>query len=335
MSRRKLNKRQAWRVSKIQSERLKRAKKQSGKADLIAEDKQLGPEQMGIVVAHYGANLHVEDEQGELRHCLVRSNLPPLVCGDKVIWQASGEDQGVIISLAPRFSLLVRPDFHRRPKPVAANIDQILVVIAPQPSIDEDLINRYLVAANNTGIPPVIVVNKVDLLDDAGRQQMEELLSIYQDIGYQVLHTSTKAKRGLAPLVRQLQERTSIFVGQSGVGKSSLINYVAPDLALRTGELSERSGLGKHTTTVTVLYHLPTGGNIIDSPGVREFGLDHLPREQIAQGFIEFQPYLGGCKFSDCKHLQEPDCALKQAVAEGKINKVRFESYQRIVKSHH
>lgn len=333
MAKRKLTRRQAWRVQKIQKERLKRARSGADKAEHLITSQQLGPEQQGRIVAHYGANLDVEDAQGKVHHCLVRANLPGLVCGDRVIWQQSGEDIGIITSLVPRQSMLARTDYHGQLKPVAANIDQILIVAAPLPALDEDLINRYLVAAELTEIKPVIVINKIDLLDTARLQALSSRLSIYRQIGYPIIYTSTEQRDGLRELVACLSGKTSIFVGQSGVGKSSLIKTLIPDANVRIGELSKSSGLGKHTTSVTVLYHLKNTGEIIDSPGVREFGLGNVTPQQLARGFVEFSRFLGTCKFKDCKHLQEPDCAIKRAVDNGEISAVRFASFQRLVKS--
>ena len=332
MSNRKLNRRQAWRIQKIQKDRLSRAQRRIKKTETAAGD-ILGPEQYGTIIAHFGANLEVENQQGEAIHCLTRANLPKLVCGDQVVWQSTGQDQGIIVSLVPRNSLLSRPDPHGDLKPVAANIDQILVVSAPQPGLDEDIINRYLVACVITDITPVILINKSDLLGKQEKHQLDELLSIYQNLGYPVLFTSTHERDGLNDLRAMLKDKTSIFVGQSGVGKSSLIKQFIPDTNIQVGELSRSTGLGKHTTTVTVLYHMPQGGNIIDSPGVREFGLDHLSPEQLAEGFVEFRNFLGQCKFKDCRHQQEPDCAIKNAVGEGEISLRRFQSYQRLSKS--
>jgi ribosome biogenesis GTPase len=333
MAKRKLTRRQAWRVQKIQKDRLARAQSRSQTAEQLLQDQTLGPEQMGRIVAHYGANLDVEDEQGKVHHCLIRANVPRLVCGDKVIWQATGPDLGVITSLVPRTSLLARPDYNKQLKPVAANIDQMLIVAAPKPALDEDLINRYLVAAELTSIQPVIVINKTDLLGEQEKQQLQELLKVYEQIGYSIIYTSTKQKNGLNDLMKHLVDKVSIFVGQSGVGKSSLIKTFLPEVVIRVGELSSATGLGKHTTSVTVLYHLPSGGSIIDSPGVREFGLGHVSREQVTEGFVELKGFTGQCKFKDCKHLQEPECAIKHAVETQQISLQRFDSYQRIAKS--
>ena len=335
MSKRKLTRRQAWRIGQIQNERVKRAQSKTEQAEELIRNQETGPEQVGRIIAHYGANLDVEDKQQQTHHCLVRANLPSLVCGDKVIWQATGPELGVISSLVPRKSLLARPDYHGNLKPVASNIDQILIVAAPLPGIDEDMINRYLVAAELTSIKPIIVINKTDLLTDSKLAALSEQLKPYENIGYKIIYTSTKQRNGLDELIEELKDKTSIFVGQSGVGKSSLIKIFIPEADIRVGELSKSTGLGKHTTSVTVLYHLEKGGEIIDSPGVREFGLGNVSKEQLAEGFIDFAPFLGACKFKDCKHLQEPDCAIKEAVADGKIFQRRYSSFQRLVKNLH
>ena len=284
-------------------------------------------------MAQYGANLDVEDSSGQIHHCTKRRNLPELVCGDNVLWQAVDEHMAVIIALLDRKSLLVRPNFRKHPKPVAANIDQMLVVVAPLPALDEDLINRYLVAAKLTEIKPLIVVNKIDLLSDVEHKALTERLLIYPSIGYTLIETSTCREHGLDALLSHLKHKTSVLVGQSGVGKSSLIQALIPDADIRTGEISPATGLGRHTTTVSVLYHLQNGGNIIDSPGVREFGLEHATQRQIAEGFVEFSNYLGHCKFSDCRHIQEPECAVKQALSTGAVSEQRYASYLRIVNS--
>jgi len=333
MSKRKLTRRQSWQVQKVQKERLLRAQNQSNKAEQQLKTTALGEEKAGRIVAHYGANLDIEDEHGVIHHCLTRANLPKLVCGDNVIWQATGEKLGVIISLVPRTSFLTRPDYNNQLKPVAANIDQILIIAAPIPTLDEDLINRYLVAAELTAIKPVIIINKVDLLNETERQALTQRLSPYKSIGYHIIYTSTKHHNGLEELADTLKTHTSIFVGQSGVGKSSIIKTFIPNADIRVGELSQSTGLGKHTTSVTVLYHTVNNGSIIDSPGVREFGLGNVSQDRITQGFVEFSPFLGQCKFKDCKHTNEPECAIKQAVEQGQISRQRLESYFRIVKS--
>ncbi len=333
MARRKLNRRQAWRAEKVQQERRARAEKKSAKLSRELEGSELGPEQPGRIITRYGASVDLEDSEGRIHRCLLRQNMPSLVCGDRVIWQQASTGNGVVVAMEPRKTLLERPNADGHLKPVAANIDQILVVAAPLPALDLGLIDRYLVAAELTGIPPVLLINKTDLLDDELLDYMRERVAVYSEIGYPVLFVSACQEQGLAALKEQLKDRTSIFVGQSGVGKSSLINALLPGQDIRVGELSDASGLGKHTTTTTVLYHFPEGGELIDSPGVRAFGLEHATRNQIADGFVEFRPYLGQCKFNDCRHQVEPGCAIRAAIEKGAIRPERFKSYLNIVES--
>jgi len=330
MSKRNLTRRQTWRAEKIQAERLARSQKKVGKIQQSLGAGELGPEQQGRVITRFGSSVDVEDADGVIHRCLLRQNLPSLVCGDRVVWQAGPEHTGVVVALMPRQTLLARPDAHNQPKPVAANISQILIVAAPLPALDLDLVNRYLVAAELTDIPPALIVNKVDLLDDKAFAKLRQRLAVYSRIGYPVLYASTKRAEGLDELRSQLKDRTSIFVGQSGVGKSSLIQALLPHHDLRIGALSEGSGLGRHTTTATVLYHFPEGGDLIDSPGVRDFGLGRVTAAQVAEGFAEFRPFLGRCRFNDCRHTVEPGCALQAAVEHGDIDPARFDSFLRI-----
>ena len=299
-------------------------------------EKTRAPERHGLVIAHYGATLDIEelDKPGEPRRCHLRRNLPPLVTGDKVIWKPSTKDDtGVVVALDERSSLLTRPDNHGRIKPVAANIDYIVLVITPVPIPHPNLIDRYLIAAETVGIEPVLLLNKIDLLDDEGMEMMIDLLSIYQQIGYRILTASTRSEHGLNELKELLDEQTSVFVGQSGVGKSSLVNALLPGIDTRVGALSEATGKGIHTTTAAKLFHFPAGGTLIDSPGIREFGLWHITPEEVIEGFREFRPFLGHCKFRDCKHEQEPGCAIHQALEDGNITEERLFSYRQILAS--
>jgi len=331
MARRKLTRRQEWRAEKIQAERLARSQKKNTRLADELQGSELGPEQPGRVITRYGAQVDLEDGQQKRHRCLLRRNLPPLVCGDRVVWQAGPNNTGVVVAMEPRHSVLERPDADNQLKPVAANINQILVVAAPEPALDVDLINRYFVAAEMTGIPPVLIINKIDLLSDAAFAKLKKRFQAYEDIGYGVIYASTKRAHGLDNLLVYLRDKTSIFVGQSGVGKSSLIQVLLPEEELRVNTLSESSGEGRHTTTTTRLYHFSHGGELIDSPGVRAFRLGHASTAQITEGFREFHPFLGQCRFSNCRHDVEPDCALQGAISAGKISRDRFASYQRII----
>jgi len=333
MTKRKLTRRQTWRAEKIQAERLARASKKVAAVESTLEGSELGPEQVGRVITRYGAQIELEDAKQQRFRCLLRRNLPSLVCGDRVVWQAGPDNTGVVVAMEPRDSLLERPDADNQLKPVAANISQILVVAAPEPVLDIDLINRYFVAAEMTDIPPVLIINKVDLLSDQDFEKLKKRFQPYQEIGYSVIFATTKRPHGLDNLLKHLVNKTSIFVGQSGVGKSSLIQILLPEETLRVNTLSQSTGEGRHTTTTTRLYHFPGGGELIDSPGIRAFRLGHVSKRQITESFREFQPLLGQCRFSNCQHTVEPDCALLAAVSRGEITADRFKSYHRIITS--
>ena len=281
----------------------------------------------GRVVVRHGAHLAVEDDEGRVWHCLFRQNLGEVVCGDRVAWQPTGTEQGVVTARLERTAVLSRPDYSGRDKALAANLTRIVVVTAPRPEPSDYLIDQYLVAAEHVGIPALIALNKVDLLDDAGREMMLLDLSRYPQADYPLVAVSAKRAHGLDPLMELLRGQTSILVGQSGVGKSALVNALLPDREIQTGRLSEATGYGRHTTTAATLYHLPQGGELIDSPGVRSFRLGRLERRDIEQGFREFRPYLARCQFRDCSHAHEPGCAIRQAVDSGAIHPRRWENF--------
>jgi len=290
-------------------------------------------EHAGLVIANHGKALAVEDDGGRVWRCVARRRLHRAVSGDRVLWLPGEKGQGVITTVLPRRSLLARQDARGRERPVAANLDQILVVVATEPAFQEDLIDRYLVVAEHSGIHPVILLNKIDLLNPDELQAVSERLRIYGRLGYAVRLSSTKREGGLAALEAQLHDRASLLVGQSGVGKSSLVRHLLPETQVAVGAISDVTRLGRHTTTATTLYHLPKGGDIVDSPGVRDFGLWHIPQEEIARCFVELRPYLGRCRFRDCSHDREPDCALRVALEGGQIEPRRFTSYQAIMNS--
>jgi ribosome biogenesis GTPase len=202
-------------------------------------------------------------------------------------------------------------------------------VVAVEPHYQFELIDRYLVVAENAGLPINIVVNKIELSNDLERIKYN--FSMYESVGYHVVYLSVKDQINIKQFKTLLDDKTHIFLGQSGVGKSSLINELIPNLNLRVNEISTKSKLGKHTTTNTTLYHIPSGGDLIDSPGIREFQLDDLSNKEILSGFREFKPYIGACKFRNCAHINEPNCAIKEAVESGNIHHKRYENYLQLI----
>ena len=330
MSKRRLTQNQQRRIQSNHHKKI-------SKKEFEWQDEMLGDIQQGIVVTRHAKHADVETESGEIFRCNLRRTLKNVVVGDVVSWRLGNEQlqgiSGVIEAIYPRKNELSRPDYYDGIKVMAANIDQIIIVSAVLPQLSLNIIDRYLVICENANIPALIVLNKIDLLDAQARQEVEKQLAIYQKIGYQTLCLSADSGENMATLDAYLAQGTSIFVGQSGVGKSSLINRLLPEVNAQTGEVSDISGLGQHTTTASRLYHLQQGGNLIDSPGIREFGLWHLEPEQITQGYREFQSVLGTCKFRDCKHKDDPGCAVREAVKLGKIDSVRFENYHRLIES--
>ncbi|MCH9690955.1 MAG: small ribosomal subunit biogenesis GTPase RsgA [Gammaproteobacteria bacterium] len=332
MGKRKLNRRQQWRIEKLQQEREARARKRGEVVDEALEAGDLGAEQLGLVIANYGTQVLVEGEATGLRQrCFVRANIATLVAGDRVAWRSAMDVAtdvcGVVTARLSRHSKLQRPDRYGDLKTVAANIDRIVIVIAPYPKPFASVLDRYLVAAEASGIAPLLLLNKIDLLDSELEPALEALLAPYRQLGYPIMRLSTRTGAGLPQLLALLAEGTSVFVGQSGVGKSSLVNSLLPGVDVRTGVLSGSAQKGAHTTTAAELFHLPGGGYLIDSPGIREFGLWHMSEAALLAGFIEFRPFIGHCRFRDCKHQHEPGCAIDSALKRGDISKQRMESF--------
>lgn len=317
------------------------------------EDLDTSNDLEGLIVQHYGRQLEVQAlsipkqhpekpvvkagepepfwkaiELGSVWRCHTRTNLELLVTGDRVKWQADpNTGLGIITAIHPRQSLLTRPDRYHKVKPVAANISLIVIVFAALPEPAPGLIDRYLVACANANIPALLVLNKTDLLK--ANDPILTLVEEYQKLGYEVLMTQSHGD--LSTLAARLSNETVAFVGQSGVGKSSLINSIVPDAAQKTNIISENSALGQHTTTSTRLIRFGDGTSLIDSPGIREFGLWHLEIETIQHGFPEIENLLGYCQFRNCTHQHEKQCALRLAVQNGEILSRRLDSFLRLI----
>jgi ribosome biogenesis GTPase len=288
---------------------------------------------LGLVVMNSGKKAVVRFENGNLQSCHQRANLANVVAGDQVmVWQDENANS-VIESLLPRKSLLSRPGFRGVIKPVAANIDQLLVVIAPAPGIDLDLLDRSLCYCEWQGLEAVIVLNKADLVSDDYRIYIDELAQTYQTIGYQWIETSTHNQTGLSELKAACKDKSSVFLGNSGVGKSSLAKALLPEMDIRTQTLSASTGLGQHTTNNATLYDLPSGGVLIDAAGIRTLELGEFSIEYPDRYWRDFRPYLGQCRFHNCTHSHEPECAITQAVEAGKIALHRYQHYLRLLQA--
>ena len=282
----------------------------------------------GRVIAAHGRQYLVERSDGLRLTCVPRGKRSDIACGDRVEIEMTSENQGVIEATTPRTSLLYRSN-ETKQKLIAANVDQVVIVVATEPSFSDELITRALLAAESEEIEPLIVLNKCDLTDKL--EAARERLAIFAKLGYRILELS--ALEHADDLRPELQGYTSVLVGQSGMGKSTLVNALVPEAHAATREISAALDSGKHTTTHATLYHLDDESDLIDSPGLQEFGLGHLDRQEIEHAFPEFRPYVGQCRFRDCRHDKEPDCALIAAVDAGNIDKRRFAIYHRIAAS--
>lgn len=275
----------------------------------------------GRVVATFGKHCLVQVNE-TIVDCVSRGRKADIACGDQVEFKVTSPGNGVVERVQPRRNLLYRSDPFKV-KNFAANLDQVLVVTAAEPGLNEDLLNRCLVAAQAAGIPACIVLNKTDLAPTAA---LHAYLKAYEAIGYRLLPVS--AKNDVSPLLPLLAGKTSVLIGPSGVGKSTLVNALVPEADVRTADISRALNAGRHTTTHTRLYELPGGGALIDSPGMQEFGLHHLGLDELQAAFPEFKPLLGRCRFYNCRHLKEPDCAITAATTGGGILPARLKAYQ-------
>lgn len=282
----------------------------------------------GQIVAAHGRNYLVELGDGALLKCVPRGKSATLVCGDRVSLAVTSPGEAVIEALIPRTTL-----FHRsatlREKLIAANATQAAVIVAAEPSFSDELVARALIAAEIAGMSALLVLNKIDLEEQAAlaRVRLQPLVRA----GYPLVELSAKAS--VDPLVPRLLGQTTVMIGQSGMGKSTVINALFPQANARTDEISRFLDSGRHTTTHTRLYRMADGSALIDTPGVQEFGLAHVNRADVAGVMPDFRPFLGGCRFNNCRHLTEPGCAVTDAVRNGAIDARRYEIYTRIIAS--
>jgi ribosome biogenesis GTPase len=287
----------------------------------------------GLVITCFGQQVLVEDDAGAIISCTVRPNITePVVAGDRVVWLKEGKQQGVIVSCHPRSSILGRPNKQGKVKPMAANITQLAIVVAAKPAISWPLLDSYLVLAESLQLQITIVLNKCDLTNP---DIFSCLQQIYQPLQYRIILCSSMQEMGLDTLKEALVNHITIFVGQSGVGKSSIIHALLPwETNVKIKEISDLSELGKHTTSHTTFYHLPDGGAIIDSPGVREFKLSNISPAEVTWGFREFRPYLQQCQYRNCNHITDRGCSLLKAMEQGQIAKQRYQNYVTLVQQY-
>jgi len=285
--------------------------------------------QEGLVISHHGGKIIVEKPDGGLATCAVKSNLGAIVCGDLVIFEETADDEFRVLAIKPRDNLLQRLDGFGHVKSIAANITQLLICLAVKPEPNLFLLDQYLLSAEQQRIEPVIVLNKIELLDSP--EDPFKLDSIYTPIGYQVIKISVKEQWGMAALKSVLDEKTTVLSGVSGVGKSSITSELLPDTYIKIAEISEANEEGRHTTRTSRLYHLPNAGNLIDTPGVRGFNPLLDPMLSVSAGFREIDQHSAHCRFANCKHTNEPKCAVIDAVKDGEIADSRYQHYLRML----
>ncbi len=287
----------------------------------------------GIVVTHHGYDLLIEDQQRRLRRGRARRTVGRLTTGDRIRWQEDAQGNIVIEKREERRNLLVRQDAYGQDRLMAANIDQVLIVTSALPWMNAEVVERTLVAVFALPAVPVIVLNKVDLLaelPDHERQAIEETVTLWESLGCEVIRTSVESGQGVELLRQHLHERVSLMIGLSGVGKTALTREITPfaDQAA-IGAVSAFNREGRHTTRTSTLYRFADGeGGLIDAPGVRDFPLDRAPIEALAKGFPEITSAATYCRFNDCRHDNEPGCAVREAVESGQIQPRRLAQYQ-------
>lgn len=284
----------------------------------------------GRVISRFGAELLVATAEDELLRCTTRRKLDHAACGDQVKWEKQAQGNAVVTRILPRHNVLERPDFRGIARPVAANIDLLIIVASWQPAPLWDSIDRYLIAARCLSAQALLVMNKHDLRAQQASTEDEACLQEYADAGISILNVTATRGEGIQAIQQAIASHTAIVVGQSGVGKSSIAAQLLPQEDIRIGRIAD-TGEGRHTTTTARYYPLPNGGALIDSPGVRSFSLAELDFASLEKGFPEFEPYLGYCRFHNCTHNHEPGCAIKAAAQQGELPPYRFNRYQRLL----
>lgn len=316
MSKRRLNKQQQRRIQKNQQQ--------------YQQDNEPNA-QTARVITRFGKNVEIEDTQGTRRICSIRPSIGSLVAGDIISWLEEGEE-GVVVSRYDRHSSLVRHSKMGGEKIVAANVTQMIIVLAPVPKPSFFLIDSYLAAAEHLQIKPILLLTKTDL---ECATLVEQLKSIYAPLHYPLFLLNKNHQQVLAAIAQSLKNEVNVVVGQSGVGKSSFIARILPEEKnIQTSEISTLSKLGKHTTSHSRYYHLPEGGALIDSPGVREFHPGPLNRIAITAGFKELAPLTSLCRFRDCDHESSPGCAIKAALNQQTVHPQRYASFCKMLENH-
>ena len=311
----------ARRLSKQQQRRIDRAQQA---VDLNDPDNH-----QGLVISHRGGVIEVEPgDKRENIFCKLRSNLGAIVCGDRVVYQQQNSDPS-IIAILPRDNLLQRLDGFGQVKAVAANVSQLLICLSIEPEPNLFLLDQFLLSAEQQRINALIVLNKIDLA--AGIEDPFDLQKIYAPMGYEILHTSIKNQRNIELLQQHCIDQVNVISGVSGVGKSSITQAILPQVEIPIGEISEVNREGKHTTRTSRLYHLPRGGDLIDTPGVRGFNPVLDKQQPVANGFREISDAAQSCRFSNCRHINEPGCAVLAAVQTGEIFAGRYENYLKLL----
>jgi ribosome biogenesis GTPase len=298
------------------------------RARRVEQEKDRSQYLVGQITAAFGRHYEVKTQEGGTYSCVMRGKKKGVACGDRVEILPTTTNQAVIETVLPRTSLFYRSDAFRE-KLIAANVTQLVFVVAGEPSFSLELLDRCLIAAESQGIKPLILLNKIDLIEQT--RVATKRLAFYRDLGYPVFEIS--AKTTAQSIILQLHGQTSLLAGQSGMGKSTLLNALIPQAHQSTAEISEALDSGRHVTTHARLFRLNANSYIIDSPGFQEFGLQQLDEQTLVWGFIEFRPLLGQCRFRNCRHISEPACALLEATQAGIINERRMACYQKLIRS--